>query len=51
MIDRCLNQSQGQLRYPAAAVESEYELIDVRLQIGTRDAVVSAQQHFERICF
>ena len=42
MIDGCLNQASGQLRFPTAPIESEYELIDVFPQAGTGYLMASA---------
>ena len=44
MIDGCLNQTSGQLRFPVAVIESEHELINVFLQVSAGHATVGAQQ-------
>ena len=44
MIDDCLNQTSGQLRFPVSAIESEYEFVDVFLQVGMGYSKDSAQQ-------
>lgn len=44
MIDGCLNQASGQLRFPTAPIESEFELIDVFPQAGTGYLMASAWQ-------
>ena len=36
IINGRLNQSPGQLRFPAAAIESEHEFVDVLLQVGAQ---------------
>ena len=44
MIDGGLDQTSGQLRFPAAAIESEHELVDVFLQVSTGLPMVGTQQ-------
>ena len=34
MIDDCLNQTSGQLRFPVSAINLEYEFVDLFLQLG-----------------
>ena len=44
MIDGCLNQASGPLRFLTAPIESGYELIDALPQAGTGYLMASAWQ-------
>ena len=44
MINGSLDQASGQLRLPAAAIESEHELVDVFLQVSAGYPMVGTQQ-------
>ena len=43
MIDGDLNQTSGHLRFPAAAIESEHELVNVFLQVSIGHPMVGTQ--------